>query len=141
MVENSHYGPKRGYSEVSTDLKETTFSCQTSKIGQILPKTILNLKMSHIQLIQVFQIFEPIFPKLKKNSHFGKKRTILEKLGITRKKTFFSKEFEMCQIQSKTDSDFKMSLNGHFVAILEFSIFVGNGRKQPLWGKKRLSVK
>ena len=44
----------------------------------------------------------------------------------------------MGQIQLKTVLNFKMSHNGHFIAILEFSIvFVGHGQNQPLRGKKR----
>ena len=44
-------------SEICSDLTKMTYFHQTRETGQILMKAVLNLKMSHIQLILAFHVF------------------------------------------------------------------------------------
>ena len=57
--------------EKNSDLKEKNFFTSTSEMGQILPKTVLHHKISHLQLIEVFLVFRCILSGIDKNSHFS----------------------------------------------------------------------
>ena len=48
------------------NLIETIFLCQTCEMGQLLPKIVLLLKMSHYSLTKLFWCFEAILQKLAK---------------------------------------------------------------------------
>ena len=53
-------------SEISPDLTEMTFFRQMRQMGQIMPKTSLHLKMSHIQQVQAFLVYCSNFAEIVK---------------------------------------------------------------------------
>ena len=125
---------------------EKIFLGQTTEKNQILPKTVLLLKMCHIQLNQVFQVFWSFFAgnrQLRKLFFLNKLKNgnILIK-GIDMTDFFGSNHWKGPNIP---ENIFVLKINEQIQLNYAFkmfcSIFAGNCQKASLWGLKSAYLK